>query len=175
MAMQRNELHTVHDRLGAAERVPLAGLDVRGRDALRAPEERLRIFRCFGGDFGRKPKVAFDFRDVDIGVRKDAISVLGGEASDVIGVEVRNQNKIDLFRSVARATQTIRHPTESSPSPPRAGACIDEDQLLARVDQEARVAYIQQVRILMQRFLDVSHHHLLSVQPMRFERASAIV
>src|SRR5258706_14037555 len=150
MTMQRQELDAVHERLGAAERVPLAGIDVRRRDGLRALEERLCIFRRFGGDFRRQPKVAFDLRDEDIGVGKDALSVLSREAADVIGVEVRNQNAVDLFRCVACATQAVHQTTESSPAEPRAGARVDEDQLLAGVDQETRVAYVQQVRILTQ-------------------------
>src|SRR6202035_207448 len=95
MTMQRNNLDVVHDRLGVTERMPFAGLDVRRRDALRALEKWLRIFRRFGGDFRRQPKVAFD---EDIGVGKDTPSVRSGKAADVIGVEVRNQNTIDLFR-----------------------------------------------------------------------------
>src|SRR5437879_1188454 len=142
MTMQRNELDAVQDRLGAAERVPLAGLDVRRRDPLRALEERLRIFRRFGGDLRRQPKVAFELRDEYIGVGKDALAVLGGEAADVIRVEVRNQDAVDLFGSVACATQAVHQPAESSPAVPRAGTCVDEDQLLAGIDQEARQAYV---------------------------------
>src|SRR5216684_1060566 len=59
MTSQRDELHAVDDWLGAGKRVPLTGLDVRGGDALRALEERLRILRCFSSDFRRQPKVAF--------------------------------------------------------------------------------------------------------------------
>src|SRR5882762_2467531 len=134
MTIQRNELDLVNARLGAAERVPLAGLGVRRRDGLRTLEERLRIFRRFGGDFRRQPKITFGLRDVDLGVGKDALSVLSGEAADVIGVEVRNQNAVDLFRCVACATQAVRQATESSPAVPCAGTRVDEDQLLAGVD-----------------------------------------
>src|SRR5258708_29946619 len=92
---QGDELHAVDDWLGAAKRVPLAGLDVRRCDSLRTLEERLRIFRRLSGDFRRQPKVAFRLRDVNIGIWKDALSVLGGEAAEVIGMEVREQNDVD--------------------------------------------------------------------------------
>src|SRR3984957_15368948 len=88
MTVQRNKLHAVHNRLGATERVPLAGLDVRRCDGARALEKRLRILRRLGGDFRRQPKVAIFLRDVDLGIRKDALSVLSGETSNVIGVKV---------------------------------------------------------------------------------------
>src|SRR5438309_3490752 len=39
MTMQRDDLHAVDDWLGATERVPLTGLDVRRCDGLRTPEE----------------------------------------------------------------------------------------------------------------------------------------
>src|SRR5580693_6929475 len=103
MTRQWDELHAVDDWLGATKRVPLAGLDVRRCDGLRTLEERLRILRCLGSDFARQPKVAFSLRDEDIGVGKDAFSVLSGEPADVIGVEVRNQNEVDFFRRVACA------------------------------------------------------------------------
>ena len=70
MTVQRNKLHAVHDPLGAGERVPLAGLDVRSCDGLRTLEERLRILRRLGSDFRRQPKVAFCLRDVDLGFGK---------------------------------------------------------------------------------------------------------
>jgi hypothetical protein len=81
--------------------VPLAGLDIRRRDGLRTLEERLRILRRLSSDFRRQLKVAFSFRDVDLGIWKDALSVLSGEAADVIGVEMRGQNEVDVFRRVA--------------------------------------------------------------------------
>ena len=59
VTMQGNELDAVPDRLGVAERVPLAGLDVRRRNALRGLEERLDLFRRFGSVLRRQPKVAF--------------------------------------------------------------------------------------------------------------------
>src|SRR5258706_10084275 len=67
MTRQRDELHALDDRLGATERVPLAGLDVRRRDGLRALEERLRILWRLGSDFRRQPKVALSLGDVDLG------------------------------------------------------------------------------------------------------------
>src|ERR1700682_741373 len=93
MTRQRDELHAVDDWLGASKRVPLAGLDVRRGDGLRTPEERLRILRRLSSAFRRQPKVAFGLRDVNIGLWKDALSVVSGQAADVIGMEVRDQNK----------------------------------------------------------------------------------
>src|SRR6266568_2865366 len=143
MTRQRDELHAVNDRFGATKRVPLAGLDVRSCDGLRTLEERLRILRRLCSDFRRQPKVAFCLRDVNIGVWKDALSVLSGQASDVIGMEVRDQNDVDFFRRVACAAEAARQAPECSPTPPDAGTRIDEDELLAGVDQEARISDIQ--------------------------------
>ena len=84
VAMQRDDLHAFHDWLGAIKRVPFTGLDGRHRDGLRTLEERLRILRRLRSDFGRQPKVAFGLRDVDLGIWKDAVSVLSGQAADVI-------------------------------------------------------------------------------------------
>ena len=134
MTRKRDDLQAVDDRLGAAERVPFAGLDVRSRNALRALEERLHIFGCFGGDFRREPKVAFNLRDVDLGIWKDALSVLSGETADVIGVEVRHQNEVDFFRRVACAAEVAGQASERFPTPPGAGTRIDEDQLSAGVN-----------------------------------------
>src|SRR6266851_658381 len=108
VTMQRDDLHAVDDWLGATKRVPLTGLDVRRRDGLRALEERLRILRRLGSDFRRQPEVAFGLRDINIGIWKDALSVLSGQAADVIGMEVRDQNDVDFFRRVARAAEAAR-------------------------------------------------------------------
>src|SRR5258708_21654016 len=170
---ERKEPPPVHDRLGAAERMPLARLDVRRRDGLRGLEERLYILRRLGRNFGRQPEVAFGLRDEDLGVGKDTLSVLSGEAADVIGVEVRDQNAVDLFRCVTGAAQAVDQTTESSPAVPRAGARVDEDHLLAGVDQATRVAYVQQVTILAQVFFYAIHRHFLAVEPMRIEYAGA--
>src|SRR5437667_4710182 len=105
MTSQRDELHALDDWFGATKRVPLTGLDIRRCDGLRTLEERLRILRRLGSDFRRQPKVAFGLRDVDLGIWKDALSVLSGEAADVIGVEVRHQNEVDFFRRVACAME----------------------------------------------------------------------
>src|SRR3981081_4879741 len=94
MTRQRDELHAVDDWLGATKSVPLTGLDVRRCDGLRTLEERLRILRRLSSDFRRQPKVAFALRDVNIGVWKDALPVLGSESADMIGVEVRDQNEV---------------------------------------------------------------------------------
>src|SRR6195256_3417388 len=118
MTMQRDELHAVHDRLSATKRKPLAGLDVRRCDGLRTLEERLRILRRLGSDFRRQPKVAFCLRDVDFGIWKDALSVLCREASDVIGVKVRDQNEVDVFRRIACAAEVARQASERSPTKP---------------------------------------------------------
>src|SRR5258705_11969064 len=130
MTMQRDELHASHDRLGATKRVPFAGLDVRRCDGLRTLEERLRILRRLSSDFRRQPKVAFGLRDVNIGLWKDALSFLSGQAADVIGMEVRDQNDVDFFRSVAGAAEAPQQAPECPSTPPGTGTSIDEDELL---------------------------------------------
>src|SRR6202171_5554685 len=127
MTRQRDDLHAVDDCLGATERVPLTGLDVRRCDGLRTLEERLRILRRLSSDFRRQPKVAFGLRDVNIGIGKDALSVLSGQAADVIGMEMREQNDVDFFRRVAWAAEAARQAPECAPTPPGAGARIHED------------------------------------------------
>src|ERR1700692_543861 len=127
MTRQRDDLHAGDDWLGATKRVPLAGLDVRRCDGLRTLEERLRILRRLGSDFRRQPKVTFCLRDVDLGIWKDAISVLGSEAADVIGVEVRDQNKVHFFRCVACVAEVPHQAPIRSPAKPSAVARIDED------------------------------------------------
>src|SRR5260370_17252209 len=113
MTRQRDDLHAVDDWLGPTERVPFTGLDVRRGDGLRTLEEGLRILRCLRSDFRRQPKVAFCLRDVDLGIWKNAISVLRCEAADVIGMEVRDKNAADFFRCVASATQPPPHPPDT--------------------------------------------------------------
>src|SRR6202166_2267998 len=169
MTRQGDELHDVDDCIGATKRVPLTNLDVGRCDGLRALEERLRILRRLSSNFWRKPKVAFGLRDVNIGIWKDALSVLSGQAADVIGMEVRDQNDVDFFRRVACAAEAARQAPERSPTPPGAGARIDEDELLAGVDQEARINNIQHVRISVERLYNTTHRRLGSVQPMRIE------
>src|SRR5258705_10580301 len=127
MTGQRDELHAVDDCLGATKRVPLTGLDVWRCDGLRTLEERLRILRRLSSDFRRQPKVAFGLRDVNIGIRKDTLSVVSGQAADVIGMEVRDQNKVDFFRRVACAAKAPQQAPECSSTPPGAGTRIDED------------------------------------------------
>src|SRR5260370_36008805 len=124
MTRQRDDLHAVDDWLGPTERVPLTGLDVRRRDGLGTLEERLRILRCLSSDFRRQPKVAFGLRHVNIGIWKDALSVLSGETADVIGMEVREQNEVDLFQRVACAAEAARQAPQCSPTPPSAGPRI---------------------------------------------------
>src|SRR6266852_6103473 len=94
---QGNELHAVDDCLGAAKRVPLVGLDVRRSDGLRTLEEWLCVLRRLRSDFRRQPEVAFCLCDVDLGIWKDTLSIVSGQAADVIGMEVRDQNGIDSF------------------------------------------------------------------------------
>src|SRR5712691_1558847 len=127
MTRQRDELHAVDDCLGATKRVPLTGLNVRRRNGLRTLEERLRILRRLSSDVRRQPKVTFGLGDVDIGIWKDALSVLSGQAADVIGMEVRDQNEVDFFRRVARAAEAARQAPEHSAAPPGARTRIDED------------------------------------------------
>src|ERR1700716_3777003 len=118
MTRQRDGLDAVDDWLGATERVPLSGFDVRRGDGLRTLEERLRILRRLSGDFRRQPKVALGLRDVNIGIGKDALSVLSSQAADVIGMEVRDQNEVDFFRRVACAAEASRQAPDGSPTPP---------------------------------------------------------
>src|ERR1700682_5300493 len=127
MTRQRNGLHAVDDWLGAAKSVPLTGLDIRRCNGLRTLEERLRILWRLGSDFRRQPKVAFNLRNVDLGIWKDALSVLSGEAADVIGVEVRHQNEVDFFRRVACAAEAAGQAPKRFRMPPSAGPRIDEN------------------------------------------------
>src|SRR5580700_6847363 len=108
MTRQREELHAVDDWLGAIKRVPLTGLDVRRCDSLRTLKERLRILRRFSSDFRGQPEVAFALGDVNIGIWKNALSVLSGQAADMIGMKVRDQNGVDFFRLVACAAEAAR-------------------------------------------------------------------
>src|SRR5204863_1388468 len=110
MTRQRDKLCAVDDWLGAAKRVPFTGLDVRRCDGLRTLEERLRILRRLRSDFRRQPKVAFSLSYVNIGICKDALSVLSGQAADVIGMEVRDQSEVDLVRYVPCAAESTRRP-----------------------------------------------------------------
>src|SRR6267143_6156326 len=120
VTMQCYDLHAVDDWLGATERVPFTGLDVRRCDGLRTLEERLRILRRFSSDFRRQPKVAFGLRDVNIGIGKDPLSVLSGQAADVVGMEVCDQNDVHFFRRVACAAEVARQAPERCPTPPGA-------------------------------------------------------
>src|SRR5260370_19583575 len=164
MTRQRNELHAVDDWLGATKRVPLTGLDVRRCDGLRTLEERLRVLRRLSSDFRRQPKVAFGLRDVNIGIWKDALSVVSGQAADVIGMEVGDQNDVDFFWRVACAAEAPQQPPECSSTPPAAGTPIDKDQLLASIDQEALIRNIQQTRIFVQCLCNTIHGRLRSVE-----------
>src|SRR6266849_1520994 len=108
MTRQRDELHAVDDCLGATKSVPLTGLDVGRCDGLCTLEEWLCVLRRLSSDFRRQPIVAIGLRDVHIGIWKDALSVLSGQATDVIGMEVRDQNDVDFFRRVACAAKAAR-------------------------------------------------------------------
>jgi hypothetical protein len=99
---------------------------------------------------GDNQKSLFSLRDVDLGIWKDTLSVLSGEAADVTGVEMRDQDEVDVFRRIACAAEAARQAPERSPTKPGAGTRIDEDQLLASVDQETCFGSIQHVRILVQ-------------------------
>src|SRR5260370_4230075 len=76
MTRQRDEFHTVNDCLGTIKCPPLAGFDVWRRDRVCTLEELLRFLRRRSSDFGRQLEVAFGLRDVNIGIWKDALSVL---------------------------------------------------------------------------------------------------
>src|SRR5580700_4505030 len=123
-------------------------------------------FRRLRSDFRRQPKGAFWLGDVDLGIWKDDLSVLSGQAADVIGVEVRDQDDADFIRRVACAAEVARQVPERFPAIPGAGARIDEDQLLASVDEEACISGIHHVRIVLQCLWDTIYG-LLSVQPVR--------
>src|SRR2546428_9622140 len=127
MTRQRDDLHAVDVWLGTPKRVPLTGRDVRRCDGLRTLEERLRILRRLSSDFRRQPKVAFGLRDINFCIWEDALSVLSGQAADVIGMEVCDQNDADFFRREACAAEAARQAPECSPTPPGAGTRIDED------------------------------------------------
>src|SRR5260370_24203774 len=118
MTSQRDELHAVDDWLGATKRAPLTGLDVRRCDGLRTLKERLRILRRLSSDFRRQPKVAFGLGDVNIGIWKNALSVLSGQAADMIGMKVRNQNDVDFFLLVASAAEAARQAPHCATPPP---------------------------------------------------------
>src|ERR1700720_2172957 len=127
VTMQRDDLHAVDDWLGATERVPLTGRDVRRCDGLRTLEEWLRILRRSCSYFRRQPEAAFGLRDINLGIWKDALSVLCGQAADVIGMEVREQDDIDFFGRIACAAEAADQAPECSTAPPGAGTRIDED------------------------------------------------
>src|SRR2546428_13072584 len=110
--MEPGEMDAIVHGLLATKRVPFTGLDVRRCDGLRTLEERLRILWRLSSDFRRQPEVAFGLRDVNIGIWKDALSVLSGQAADVIGMKVRDQNDVDLFRRVACAAEAARQAPE---------------------------------------------------------------
>src|ERR1700693_2989398 len=79
---------------------------------LRTLEEWLCVLRRLSSDFRRQPKITFSLRDVDLGIWKDALSVLSGQAADVIGMEVRDQNDVDFSRRVACAAEAARQAPE---------------------------------------------------------------
>jgi hypothetical protein len=89
-------------------------------------------------------------------------------------MEVRDQNEVDFFRRVACAAEAARQPPECSLTPPDAGTHIDEDSLLAGVDQEARISHIQHVRIFVQFLYNTIDRRLRSVQPVRIEYAGTV-
>src|SRR4029077_18244608 len=113
-------------------------------------------------DVRRQPKVAFGLRHVNIGVWKDPLSVLRGQAADVIGMEVREQNDVDFFRRVAGAAEASRQAPESSPAPPGAGTFVDEYYLPAGFDQEAVINNIQHLRIFVESLDNAIHRRLRS-------------
>src|SRR5580704_6569808 len=86
MTRQGDEFHAFDDWLGATERVPFTGLDVRRCDGLRILKEWLCVRRCLRSDVRRQPELAVGLCDVDLGICKDALSVLSGQATDVIGM-----------------------------------------------------------------------------------------
>src|SRR5229473_2190457 len=73
------------------------------------------------------------------------------------------------------AAEAARHAPERCPTIPGAGASIDEDQLLAGVDQKAQIGGIQQVRILVQCLCDTIDRRFLSLQPGQLEYGGRVV
>src|ERR1700674_1999230 len=126
MTRQRDDLYAVDDWLGATERVPLTGLDVRRCDGSRTLEEWLRILRRLCSYFRRQPEAAFGLRDINRGIWKNPLSVLSGQAPDGIGMEGREQDDIDFFGRIACAAEAADQAPECSPAPPCAGTRIDE-------------------------------------------------
>src|SRR4029077_10059605 len=92
----------------------------------------------------------------------------------MVGMEVRDQNDVDLLRRIACAAQAVRQVPERSTAIPSASARIDEDQLLTSVDQEGCNGGIQQVRIFVQCPYDTIHRRSFSVEPVQIEYGSAI-
>jgi len=84
--------------------------------ALRALEERLRILRCLSSDSGDSKS---RFRPSPRKHRHLERRAFRPEWSgaDVIGMEVRDQNEVDLFRRVACAAEAARQAPEGSPTP----------------------------------------------------------
>ena len=72
------------------------------------------------------------------------------------------------------AAEAARQAPECTTTPPRAGTHIDEDELLAGVDEEARISNVQHVRIFVQCLLNTIHRRRRSVQPVRIEYAGTI-
>src|SRR5260370_35322495 len=98
MTRYRDELHAVDDRHGATKRVPLTGFDVWRGDGLRTLEERFGILRRLSCDFRRQPEASFGLRDVNICICKNSPPILSGQAAQLIGMKVRDQNDVDYFR-----------------------------------------------------------------------------
>src|SRR5882762_3924620 len=70
-------------------------------------------------------KVAICLCDVDVGIWKDDLSVRSGQAADVVGVEVRDQDDVDFFRRVSCGPEVGYQVPELSPTKPGAGSRID--------------------------------------------------
>src|SRR5258707_7308723 len=83
-------------------------------------------------------------------------------------MQVREQNDVDFFRRVACAAEAARQAPERSATPPGARACIDEDHLLACVDQEAHINNIQHVRIFLVNTGKRSEEHTSELQSRQY-------
>src|SRR5260370_23507881 len=125
MTTEKYELHAVNDLIGVGKRVPLSGLDVGRCDALCTLEELLGLLWGLSGNFLRQPKVVICLRHIDVGIWKDDLSVLSRKATDVVGVEVRDQDDVHFFGRVPSAPEIGYQVPELSPTKPHTGSRID--------------------------------------------------
>src|SRR5258708_10443757 len=169
MTGQRNGLRSFRERIGAAEHMPFASLDVGLRDGACAAEKLLHFRWRFCLHLLRKPEIAIRLCDVHLGVGEEPPPVWAGKSADVISVEVGDQNEVNLIRALPSAPETVRNAPQNIAAPPSAGSRIDENHSLAGVYQEGRIRGVQLMRVFAQRVHDFAQRRLISVQPMWIE------